>query len=131
MRRHYRLPVRAPLRGPHRGTGRRARAGADRCSQRAITMTALIVALLFAFLNRARGSRLYGLTDSTALARLVSTHFMGVIAGTLALQQDPGNPAHMAAVTLWTWGTLMLWCTPAWDAYWSAAIGNDPAHGRL
>jgi hypothetical protein len=29
-----------------------------------------------------------------------------------------------------TFAGLMLWCTPAWDSYWSAEIG-DSAHSKL
>lgn len=84
-------------------------------------------ALWCGFWNCARGRKLFNTTSSTFIGRLVATHFMGLGAMVISL----GTPFHMATIMLWTWGTLLLWCTPAWDAYWSAEIGDDPNHSRL
>lgn len=78
--------------------------------------------IAFGFLNRARGSRLFNYCNSTVFTRLVATFGMGLCV--LA-----ASASYAAA--LWAWASLMLWCTPAWDKYWSEAIGNSQTHSRL
>lgn len=81
----------------------------------------------FAILNRARGTQLFNATSSTVIGRLVSTLGMSLLTAATASHE----PILFATFLAWTWASLMLWCTPAWDAYWSAAIGHDPANSRL
>jgi hypothetical protein len=78
--------------------------------------------LWFGLLNCARGRLLFGMTTSTVISRIVAT--AGMAMGVAAITLDP-------FAALFSWLSLMLWCTPAWDAYWSAEIGNDPSHSRL
>lgn len=76
----------------------------------------LILIPICAILNRGRGSQFWNLVPSTIVSRLV-------MAALVALT--------MTALTANIWlfpstlAGLMLWCTPAWDKYWSAQIGND------
>lgn len=76
--------------------------------------------IAFAFLNRARGSRLYDLTSSTVFGRVLSMSGMALIS-TLAM----GESVVSFTILL---SCLMLWATPAWDLYWSAQIGNEKDH---
>ena len=82
----------------------------------------LILIPLCALLNRGRGSHFWNVLPSTVASRLL----MAVIAG-LAVAALTGQiilcPVMIAG--------LMLWCTPGWDAYWSAEIGNDPVHSKM
>jgi hypothetical protein len=71
--------------------------------------------ILMAALNRARGSRLFNLTTSTTIGRLSSTGGMAIATALLA-----DNPIIIPIL----WTGLFLWTLPAWDKYWSAAIGN-------
>jgi hypothetical protein len=80
-----------------------------------------------AFLNRARGSQLFGLTTSTVIGRLVA---MGAMAVLTSLMMIP-DATMMAEIFALTFAGLMLWATPAWDAYWSAEIGDSPTHSKL
>jgi len=90
-------------------------------------ITGLLVAAACMLFNRARGSRLYEETDSTEAGRLVSMGLMALCVGALELPDW-----HVAfELFCWTYISLMLWCTPAWDKYWSEEIGNDPDHSRL
>ena len=75
---------------------------------------------VFAFLNRARGSQLYGFVNSTTAGRLISTFFMAYATSLVA----GGDFIHMDTVILWAWATLYLWTIFAWDNYWAAAIGH-------
>lgn len=74
-----------------------------------------LYAAIMGALNRARGSQIYGLAQSTVEARVVAMLFMACftmgIAGSIIVA-----PVIFAG--------LMLWCSFAWDNYWSAAIGN-------
>ena len=74
--------------------------------------------LWFAILNRARGSQLFGYVNSTVEGRLVS---MGLMALTTALLV----PLHFLTVFPWTFATLMLWCSPRWDALWAKTIAGS------
>lgn len=85
-----------------------------------------IYAIAFAFLNRARGTRLFNMTGSTVIGRIVSTMSMALI---VSLQSIPST-INMVETFFAVFAGLMLWATPHWDSYWSAAIGNDPTHGR-
>jgi hypothetical protein len=78
-------------------------------------MTPVLIAIAFAAFNRARGTRFWDVLPSTVVGRLLATMLMAssVFAITGVLWVLPA-----------TWAALMLWCTPAWDNYWSAAIGN-------
>lgn len=89
----------------------------------------MIYALIpfYALLNRARGTKLFNLVNSTVIGRLLSTMLMAVSASLAVIPET----LLMLEVFGWLWASLMLWCTPAWDKYWSAAIGHDPDHSRL
>lgn len=92
---------------------------------------ATIVLLLFmvgyAFLNRCRGTHFFNRLDSTFDSRLLATVFMAMFVAFYEFS----SPGTMSVIMLYSWVMLMLWCTPAWDKYWSAAIGHDPKHCRL
>lgn len=91
-------------------------------------MIFLLFVTAFAILNRARGTRLFNKTSSTEIGRLVSMAGMTFLTLFLLPQKD------FTLVTVSAGGLLALflcWCSFAWDAYWSAAIGNDPLHSRL
>lgn len=75
----------------------------------------LAFATAFAALNRARGSKLFDLTTSTTVARIVSTGLMAALV--LAVS---GNLA--AGWAAW-WG-LYIWSVPEWGKYMGAACGN-------
>lgn len=75
----------------------------------------MIEPLAFAILNRARGSKLYGLTTATQVSRIVSTHGMATLV--LAI-----TASHIC--TFYTWATLFLWALPGWGKYAGAAIGE-------
>lgn len=66
--------------------------------------------------NRARGSKFWEHISSTVLTRLAA---MGIIA--LSVTAFTSNLILFPVIL----AGLMLWCTPAWDKYWSAQIGND------
>lgn len=83
-------------------------------------MTLLYLTLMAAF-NRARGSRFWNTIPSTTETRLLAT--LGMVISLVAIK------ANLSLFFLWP--LLMLWCIPAWDAYWSAEIGHDPNHSRL
>lgn len=87
----------------------------------------IFVIPLFAVLNRARGSQFFELLKSTVEGRLVS---MGGMAFGASLSMWP-NYTRTLEMFIFSWAALMLWCTPAWDAYWSAAIGNEKTRSRL
>lgn len=78
---------------------------------------------IFAILNRARGSKFFSLTNSTEIGRLASMLLMGI---SLALFEGT-DPWQMSRLVAWTFGALMFWCSPAWDAYWGMAIGTTTA----
>lgn len=84
----------------------------------------MIIYLFFlcGFFNVARGERLFGLTKSTLISRLVS---MSGIAGICFIFSENAIVFPIALAG------LMLWCSPAWDKYWSAAIGNEADLSRL
>lgn len=88
-----------------------------------------MIALVFAIMNRARGSQFFSLTDSTTEGRLLSTFLM--TASALVPFTGFGNPEHQIEVVAAAWALLYVWTVPGWDAYWSAAIGNDPSHSKL
>lgn len=88
-----------------------------------IVVPSSLYLLWMAICNRARGSGIYDHVESTTLTRLIAT--FGMAFSTALWCQN------ILLVTVWLWASLMLWCVPAWDAYWSAAIGNDPKHTRL
>lgn len=80
-----------------------------------------------AILNRMRGSRIYNLTTSTELGRIVSAMGFGLLASFLEI----GNNILMLEMFAWVFLSILLWSTPAWDKYWSEEIGHDPNHTRL
>jgi hypothetical protein len=91
-------------------------------------MAGLIITMLaFAVLNRARGSQFYELANSTVLGRAISTFLMGVVAAFPFIN----DLLVFDLMLVWVWGSLMLWATPGWNKYWSAAIGNEIEYSRL
>lgn len=83
----------------------------------------LFPVIIFSILNRARGSQIFGLTDSTTMGRVVSSFGMAMIAGFMDIR-------HASYIYCWSWLTLFLWMLLGWDKYWSAEIGNDPVHSK-
>lgn len=90
-------------------------------------MLSLLFIAVFAVLNRARGSRLFGLTDSTEIGRIVSMFLMALVTSLYAAL----NTEVILYVVLFVFAGLLLWASPAWDSLWSAEIGNDPNHSKL
>ena len=89
----------------------------------------LFIAFIAAFsiLNRARGTQLFGLTDSTVAGRLISMMGMALLTSFLFMH----NSILMLGAFIGVWALLMLWCTPLWDKYWSEEIGHSTTHSRL
>jgi hypothetical protein len=83
-------------------------------------LAAVCLILIFAILNRARGSHLFGMLDSTNEGRAIATFLMA--AATAIASQ--GDYLDMAEILLWTWAGLIFWCVFGWDEYWGAAIGS-------
>ena len=78
---------------------------------------------LFALLNRARGSKLFGLTTSTTVARIVSTFGMAL----LTYWAYP-----KLSVLLWSFASLFFWQVFGWGKYFAAIHGNiDPKGGGM
>ncbi len=90
----------------------------------------IIFGILCAVLNRARGTKLYGYTESTTIGRIVGMGGIATLAHISMLMHEYGFVISTVA-SMWVFAGLMLWCIPAWDDLWSAAIGNDPKHSRL
>lgn len=80
-----------------------------------------VFGLWCALMNRMRGSQFWNLLPSTTLGRILA--MLGIATATVALT---GN-IYMFGV----WPLLYGWTVLAWDAYWSAEIGHDKAHGKL
>lgn len=80
-----------------------------------------LTAICGGFWNCARGRKLFNLTTSTEIGRLVSMTMIALAGATLVL------PATLPAACVFIWSilALMLWCSPAWDAYWSVTIGQS------
>lgn len=88
----------------------------------------IIFILMFCFLNRMRGSQIYGLVNSTTEGRMVSMFFMTVLT---VLRYMPVDHTAVYMAFLIDFVLLYFWCMWRWDAYWSAAIGSDVMHSRL
>lgn len=78
-------------------------------------LSGFLFATSFAFLNRARGSKLFDLTTSTTVSRLASTFAMAAL-----VMLASGD--WLAAA--WAWASLFLWAVPEWGKYLGAACGN-------
>ena len=79
--------------------------------------------VLFALLNRARGSKLFGLTRSTTVARVISTTGMAL----LTYESHP-----TLAVLLWSFASLFFWQVFGWGKYFAAVHGHiDPNGGGM
>lgn len=91
-------------------------------------MEILLYMLSFGVLNRARGSQFFSLFSSTTEGRLLSSFLMAALT---VLRYTPvdGDAALMAILI--DFGLIYFWSIWGWDAYWSAAIGQDPNHTRL
>jgi hypothetical protein len=89
----------------------------------------LVIAYIIAcgVLNRARGTQLFNLAGSTEIGRIVS---MATISIFTSFFMIPNN-TKILEMFIVIFAGLMLWCSPAWDTYWSAEIGNDKAHSKL
>ncbi len=91
-------------------------------------MAEMIIFCLFCGIcNRARGSKLFGLTSSTEISRILS--MLGIAIGTAILTFNK-NWSHFDVVLFWAFICLMLWCTPAWDSLWGQTITGS-ASNRL
>lgn len=90
-------------------------------------MLTFFYCLTIALLNCARGRKLFDETKSTFITRLVSTFGMALATGFLTFH----DYRLFDFTVLWTWASLMLWCSFAWMALLSATIGSDPNHSRL
>jgi hypothetical protein len=79
----------------------------------------IFIAIVFAFLNRARGSKLFEKTTSTAVARLASTLAMAVVVTLMA------GPHHsFRPILAWAWASLFLALLFGWGKYAGAAVGS-------
>lgn len=82
-----------------------------------------MIELLYAILDRARGSKLFGLTHSTTEARLVSAFGMSL----LSAMAFPSLP-----VFLWSLASLYFWQVFGWGKYFAAVHGHiDPGGGSV
>lgn len=89
-------------------------------------MNAAFLTAIFALCNRARGTQFFNWFGSTTEGRLAATFLM-------ALCSVPMNFLDMnltIGFVMLAWLLLYGWTIPAWDAYWSAAIGSDSKHSR-
>lgn len=86
-------------------------------------MFATLASLWCGLCNCARGRRLFGLTSSTELSRIIS--MFGISLAVAGMQIT--SLMHVARLLIWSWTTLMLWCSPSWDRYWSACFGYNTA----
>lgn len=89
-------------------------------------MTLLFFIFSFAILNLGRGRKFFNLTDSTVVGRLISTFLMAMVVSFYSIVDLP----QAAILFAWSWFSLMLWCTPGWNRYWSAAIGHEQIYSR-
>lgn len=89
----------------------------------------IVVAGVFAAMNRARGSQFYDLLGSTTEGRLLSTLVMALTA--VLPVTGIGHIAHALEMVSAAWLLLYLWTVPGWDAYWGAAIGSGSTHSKL
>ena len=85
-----------------------------------------ILIIVGSILNRARGSKLFGCTESTAVARWVFAASMGIIAALMIPAPQVGF-----AVFLWVMLSMYFWSMFGWREYCSAAVGNEIARSRL
>ncbi len=69
-----------------------------------------------ATLNRARGCKFFDYIKSTVGTRLASMLLMAIVCAW-------GVPGEYLYAMLFLWGAFMLWCSPAWNNYWSGACG--------
>lgn len=83
-------------------------------------MIAIVYCLTLAFLNCARGRKLFDHTDSTVITRLFTTFGMALATGFLTFN----DYRLFDIILLWTWASLMLWASLPWMKYLSAAIGS-------
>lgn len=89
-----------------------------------------IFCVLCAFMNRARGTKLFEMTRSTTIGRIVSMGGIAFVAHLYALMH--GYSLFISVgVFAWVWASLMLWCVWGWDDLWSATIGDQPDKSRL
>lgn len=84
-------------------------------------MILVFFSLWFGFWNCARGRKLFGLTDSTEIGRMVAMMMMALAVSVISMLL----PEAMAVLFVWSFLTLLLWCSPGWDAYWSVTIGQS------
>lgn len=82
----------------------------------------LLFISVFAFLNRARGSKLFEKTTSTQVARIVSAMGMGLLV--MYFSVYPKTTGLIAFVG------FFLWSLPAWGKYAGMAIGRDSSHEK-
>lgn len=81
----------------------------------------MLTVILFAILNRARGSHFWNLVPSTTASRLLATLGMATV-----IVAQTGD-ARLFAL----WPLLFLWSLFGWDTFWAAIIGDDPNHSKL
>lgn len=85
-------------------------------------LQALLFIFAFSILNRARGSAIFNQCPSTVVTRIIA---MGGMSFLTSLFFVP-DIHQIFVVFLSMLAGLMLWATPAWDAYWGAEIGESP-----
>lgn len=78
----------------------------------------IFIAIIFALLNRARGSKLFERTTSTAIARIASTLAMAVVVTLMAGPQHSFRP-----ILAWAWASLFVALLFGWGKYAGAAVG--------
>lgn len=79
-------------------------------------MAAVFLFVFCAILNGARGSKLFNLTISTTISRVLCALSLAVVYGVLS-----GNTTSMLIVAI----GYMVWAIPGWGKYFSAYHGND------
>lgn len=88
----------------------------------------LIVIAVFSAANRGRGSQFGTHVPSTVESRVLAAFLSA--ASTLLLT-TAFSESRAVGIALWIMATMLLWCTPAWDKYWSEEIGHSLTHSRL
>lgn len=83
--------------------------------------------VIFSLLNRARGTQFFSWFSSTTEGRLAATFLMALC----SIPVDFNDMNMTLELAMAAWALLFVWTIPAWDAYWSAAIGSDPNHSRM
>lgn len=88
----------------------------------------IISILIFSAANRGRGSKFGDKLPSTVEGRVLAAFLS---AGSTLLLTADLSPWRATGIAVWIMATMLLWCTSAWDKFWSEEIGSSLTHSRL